>query len=256
MACVAHQVLAAPFSSIGSIGVKTQTINFDKLAERWGISVTSFTAGKFIASPLTPNYGKYCPSWLKRLPPSYSPEGKYKNLMPMLGAGGKRNRHEKEKEREKVQQTIDGVLKEFQKHVMTHRPDVKVDEVATGEVWLGVEAKEKKLIDDVMTSEEYLQSLMSSRDVILVKQHEGGSRLLSRLPNPVFPGRKFRSLMTATIATIGRHLSHYCQLLLEDNFGSDLLAYADQLRGDGGCGEGCDIVTILARQLRLSSWET
>jgi len=48
LACVANRLLAAPFASIGSIGVKISTINVDKLAQRWGITVENFSAGKHI----------------------------------------------------------------------------------------------------------------------------------------------------------------------------------------------------------------
>jgi len=68
--------------------------------------------------------------------------------MPIVGSDVGRKRQEKDK----IQQALNAVLKEFERHVQDHRPEVKIKEVATGEVWLGVEAKQKKLIDDVMTS--------------------------------------------------------------------------------------------------------
>lgn len=126
-------------------------------------------------------------------------------------------------ERAKIQQSLNAVLKEFKRHVSTYRPDVDVDQVATGEVWLGVEAKEKKLVDEVMTSEEYLNSLMGQRDVIMVKQHEGGARLLSRLSSPVFPGRRVKILFQAVLDAL-------CERLYTDSTGrsSSILLRSDE----------------------------
>ena len=53
---------------------------------------------------------------------------------------------------------------------MRNRPNVNIDEVATGEVWLGSEALQKGLIDDLMTSEELIRSYFPTRQVLLLKK--------------------------------------------------------------------------------------
>ena len=44
----------------------------------------------------------------------------------------------------------------FKNFVSQYRPQLAIDEVATGEVWLGVAAVEKQLVDELKTSDEYL----------------------------------------------------------------------------------------------------
>ena len=44
----------------------------------------------------------------------------------------------------------------FKNFVAKYRPQLAIDEVATGEVWLGVAAVEKQLVDELKTSDEYL----------------------------------------------------------------------------------------------------
>ena len=46
----------------------------------------------------------------------------------------------------------------FKNFVSQYRPQLAIDEVATGEVWLGVAAVDKKLVDELKTSDEYLST--------------------------------------------------------------------------------------------------
>ena len=56
----------------------------------------------------------------------------------------------------------------FKDHIAHARPVLKdrMEEVGTGEHWLAVEAKEKGLVDDIMTSDEYLESICDTFDII------------------------------------------------------------------------------------------
>jgi serine protease SohB len=44
----------------------------------------------------------------------------------------------------------------FKNFVARYRPQLAIDEVATGEVWLGIAALDKQLVDELKTSDEYL----------------------------------------------------------------------------------------------------
>ena len=55
----------------------------------------------------------------------------------------------------------------------------KIEEVGTGEHWLAVQAKEKGLVDEIMTSDEYLESISSDYDIIeILEKIERKSNML------------------------------------------------------------------------------
>nr|WP_245399668.1 protease SohB [Atopomonas sediminilitoris] len=119
MACLGQRILAAPFAVIGSIGVVAQVPNLHRLLKKHDIDYDVFTAGEF------------------------------KRTVTVLGENT-------EKGREKFQQDLDETHEQFKSFVAQYRPDLKIDQVATGEVWLGQAALTRQLIDEVMTSDEYL----------------------------------------------------------------------------------------------------
>merc|ERR1712060_875988 len=70
----------------------------------------------------------------------------------------------------------------FKGHVAETR-DVDLDSVATGEVWLGADARERGLVDELATSDEVLASKMQESDVIevtLAPQKKGFVQLLEQ----------------------------------------------------------------------------
>jgi serine protease SohB len=75
--------------------------------------------------------------------------GEYKRTLTVFGENT-------EKGREKFQQDLDITHQLFKNFVAQYRPQLAIDEVATGEVWLGVAAVEKRLVDELKTSDEYL----------------------------------------------------------------------------------------------------
>mmetsp|Transcript_646 Transcript_646/g.1965 ORF Transcript_646/g.1965 Transcript_646/m.1965 type:complete len:600 (-) Transcript_646:78-1877(-) len=124
MACTASRILCSPFAAIGSIGVVTSTPNVAKRLESEGLSVVQKTAGKYKRT-VTP--------WKEPEP----------------------------EELEKLQRDVDDVQRLFVGHIMMRRGDNipgDVDEVATGEVWFGSDALDRGLVDEIMTSEEYIQN--------------------------------------------------------------------------------------------------
>lgn len=115
MACVANQIVAAPFASVGSIGVLAGMPNFHRVLERNEVEFQQITAGKYkrTVNVLTPN----------------TEEGLAK-----------------------FREEIDTVHDAFKEHVSKWRPNLDIDEVATGEVWLGSAALRNGLVDSLGTS--------------------------------------------------------------------------------------------------------
>jgi serine protease SohB len=132
MACVANNIIAAPFAILGSIGVIAQLPNFNKLLKKNNIDFEQFTAGEF------------------------------KRTVTMFGENTEKG---KEKFIEELEETH--VL--FKDFVSEHRPSLDLGKVATGEHWFGTKALELGLIDTIQTSDDYLQKLSKSHKVIAIK---------------------------------------------------------------------------------------
>mgnify|MGYP002717868122 CR=1 FL=1 len=75
--------------------------------------------------------------------------GEYKRTLTVFGENT-------EKGREKFQEDLDTTHELFKNFVARYRPQLNIDEIATGEVWLGVSALNKHLVDELKTSDEYL----------------------------------------------------------------------------------------------------
>ena len=119
MACIGQKIISAPFAILGSIGVVAQLPNVNRLLKKHDIDYEVLTAGE------------------------------YKRTLTVFGENT-------EKGREKFQQDLDITHQLFKNFVAKYRPQLAIDEVATGEVWLGVAAVEKQLVDELQTSDEYL----------------------------------------------------------------------------------------------------
>lgn len=131
MACAANSVVATPFSLVGSIGVLTSTPNFSKVLKRHEIDWIQITAGK----------------WKRTVDP----------LSEIT-----------EEQRAKAQEDVQAVHEAFKGMVQQQRNSLDVDEVATGEVFLGAEAMQRGLVDRLATSDEVLEEFMKLSDVIQV----------------------------------------------------------------------------------------
>jgi len=135
MACVANNIIAAPFAVVGSIGVVAQLPNFHRLLKDNKIDVELLTAGK------------------------------YKRTLTMLGENT-------EEGREKFIEDIEQIHKQFKDYVKERRPSVDIEKVATGEIWSGEAAKEVNLIDQISTSDEYVAKACEEADVYQIKYKE------------------------------------------------------------------------------------
>jgi len=132
MAVVADRILAAPFALIGSIGVVAQVPNVHRLLKKHDVDVEVLTAGK------------------------------YKRTLTVLGENT-------EEGRRKFIEELEDVHALFQDHVSSRRPELDLDQVATGEAWYGQRALDKKLVDEICTSDEYLTQACADGDVYHVR---------------------------------------------------------------------------------------
>jgi len=132
MACVADRIVAAPFSIIGSIGVIAQLPNFNRLLDKHGIDYEQVKAG---------------------------------DLKRTLTMFGKNTDEDRERFTEQMEETH-ALFKQF---VAENRQQIDIQEIATGEHWLGKRALELKLVDELITSDDYLLRKSESADVYEVK---------------------------------------------------------------------------------------
>ncbi|TMO54220.1 protease SohB [Pseudoalteromonas phenolica] len=132
MACVANKIVAAPFSIIGSIGVIAQIPNFNKLLKKNDIDFEMITSGEF------------------------------KRTLTIFGENT-------DKGRDKFQQEVESTHGLFKEFVQTHRQDIELEQVATGEYWFATEALKLGLVDELNTSDDYILSLLESHQIYTVK---------------------------------------------------------------------------------------
>ena len=132
MACVANQIVAAPFAIIGSIGVLAQLPNFHRLLKKNDIDFELFTAGE------------------------------YKRTVTMFGENT-------DKGREKFSEELEETHTLFKDFVRANRPGLDIAKVATGEIWYGQQALEVGLVDELQTSDAFVQAKLADWDVYEVK---------------------------------------------------------------------------------------
>jgi serine protease SohB len=132
MACIANEIISAPFAVVGSIGVVAQVPNFNRLLKEHNVDFELYTAGQ------------------------------YKRTVTLFGENTEEG---KAKFEEELQQTH--IL--FKHFVEKYRPQLNVDQVATGEHWYGTDAQELNLVDRLQTSDEYILSLLQHHDVYVIE---------------------------------------------------------------------------------------
>lgn len=132
MACVADKIIAAPFAVLGSIGVVAQIPNFHRLLKKNDVDVEMITAGE------------------------------YKRTLTMLGENTERGR-------EKFLEDIEDTHELFKDFVSEQREQVDIVKVATGEVWFGLRALEVNLVDELLTSDDYLWQQAANSDIYEVE---------------------------------------------------------------------------------------
>jgi len=128
MACVADKIVAAPFAIVGSIGVLAQLPNFNRLLDKVGVDWEQHTAGE------------------------------YKRTVTMFGENS-------DKEREKLKLELQETHDLFRDFVSDNRAKLDIDQVSTGEHWYGKQALELNLVDELITSDEYLIKALDQFDI-------------------------------------------------------------------------------------------
>ncbi|MGI9316255.1 MAG: protease SohB [bacterium] len=129
MACVANRIIAAPFSIVGSIGVLAQIPNLHRLLKKNEVDFEQLSAGE------------------------------YKRTLTVFGENT-------DKARQKLQQELEETHQLFKDFIKSQRPDLNVEQVATGEHWLGTRALELGLVDKLQTSDDYLMESRKDSDLL------------------------------------------------------------------------------------------
>lgn len=132
MACVADEIVAAPFAVIGSIGVVAQMPNFHRLLDKHQVDVELHTAGE------------------------------YKRTLTMFGENT-------DAARAKFKQELEEIHTLFKTFVSDNRKNLLIDQVATGEHWYGTQALALGLVDRLQTSDDLLLDAVKEREVYEVK---------------------------------------------------------------------------------------
>ena len=118
--------------SSGSIGVVAQIPNVHRLLKKNDVDVEVLTAGK------------------------------YKRTLTLLGENT-------EEGRQKFREELEDVHDLFKRFVVDNRPGLDLDTVATGEAWYGTRAIELNLVDELVTSDDYLARCCDVQDVYDVR---------------------------------------------------------------------------------------
>ena len=132
MACLADKLVAAPFAIIGSIGVLVQLPNFHRVLKKYDVDYEIISAGEYKRT-LT-NFGEIT-----------------------------------SKARDKVKDDVENIHDIFKAWVKEYRPSIEIDKIATGETWVGSQAKERYMVDDLKTSDEYIVEACKTADVFEVE---------------------------------------------------------------------------------------
>tara|TARA_X000001036_G_C20563682_1_gene759561 strand:- start:59 stop:1063 length:1005 start_codon:yes stop_codon:yes gene_type:complete len=155
MACVANKIISSPFAIVGSIGVLAQVPNFNKLLKSKGIDFEQHTAGN------------------------------YKRTVTMFGENTN-------KDREKLGEQLEDIHVLFKDFIVSQRKDIDIEKVATGEYWYGKSALALNLVDQIMTSDEYILSMRDKFSIVRVKYKPSTtfadkiSKVSSKLSKKVF----------------------------------------------------------------------
>lgn len=132
MACVADHIVASPFAVIGSIGVVAQLPNFHRLLKKHDVDYEVLTAGE------------------------------YKRTLTVFGENT-------DKGREKFQSDLEDTHDLFKDYVSQRRPALDIEKVANGDIWFGQRALDVGLVDELKTSDEFLNAACETAEVLQIR---------------------------------------------------------------------------------------
>ncbi|PXZ05318.1 protease SohB [Gilliamella apicola] len=150
MACTASKIVAAPFAIVGSIGVVAQIPNFNRLLKKHDVDIELQTAGE------------------------------YKRTLTMFGENTDQGR-------QKFKQELEETHLLFKDFVKEYRPNIDIEQVATGEHWFATQAKEKGLVDEISTSDDFILSHLDTHKIIAVN-YQRKQKLSEKLSKNVVKG--------------------------------------------------------------------
>ena len=132
VAVVADRILAAPFAVVGSIGVVAEIPNVNRLLKKYDVDYDVYTAGE------------------------------YKRTLTLFGENT-------DAARERFTKEIEDVHSLFQEFVDKNRSGLDLAAVSTGETWYGQRAIDVKLVDDLITSDQYIMDACEDAQVFELK---------------------------------------------------------------------------------------
>lgn len=135
MACVADRIVSAPFAMIGSIGVVAQLPNIHRLLKNNDVDVELHTAGD------------------------------YKRTLTVIGENT-------DEGRKKFKQDLQVIHDQFKTHIANYRQQLDIEKVATGEVWLGKQAEQLQLVDEINTSDDLLMKAAQEQQLYQVRYRQ------------------------------------------------------------------------------------
>ena len=134
MACLANELIAAPFAILGSVGVIGALPNFNELLQQYRIRYEEHTAGE------------------------------HKRSLTLFGENT-------DADRQQFRHELAVTHDLFKNHIRRYRPQLDIDAIATGETWYGVQAVENRLIDAVGTSDDYILAHLQSHQLVQLEEH-------------------------------------------------------------------------------------
>mmetsp|Transcript_49938 Transcript_49938/g.150192 ORF Transcript_49938/g.150192 Transcript_49938/m.150192 type:complete len:567 (-) Transcript_49938:31-1731(-) len=174
MACVAHRLCCAHFAVVGSIGVIGQALNIHNILQNWGVRPLVFRGGK-----------------------DKAPVG-------MIGEVTKEGIA-------KVQSMVDKTHFAFKRHVVGARPGMAnhIEEVSTGDVYLGSDAIGVGLVDRLITSDEYIGEKVSEGVKVLKLMRNVRRSLHLWTPNRLSPFAQSASDLQRVLSKIAEMLEDF-----------------------------------------------
>ena len=131
LACACNKIYSTHNAHIGSIGVYTTHFNAKGLGEKIGIEEIKF---------------------------------KTSNAKGGLSVFGEVT----EEEKNNVNDMIDYTFTNFKNIVTKARPDIDINKVSNAKVWYGYDGYEMKLVDDIISYNEYIHKLINSGELYIV----------------------------------------------------------------------------------------
>ena len=88
--------------------------------------------------------------------------GNFKRTVTMFGKNT-------DKDRKKLKEQLEDIHSLFKEFIKDNRRNLDVEKVSTGEYWYGKDALKLRLIDKILTSDEYIISMKDRFEIVRIK---------------------------------------------------------------------------------------